>query len=374
MPCIDGIDPADFESGILDPGDIISPVGSELSIVEGDSFFEVGYITFEVNVSPINYLAAVSFDFSTSNGTATAGTHYTARTGVHVALATGVGLYVGQINVLKSPNFHGDKTLTVTISGAVNATIAVAAVVLTIPYDPKHKPTDPAKLKHHQIWGEKVTVYDQSNPCTDRNECTGYAVAAAVSAQQYLDTGKKQRYNAHEIFDGSGGPVCSNCPSCTAGWDINETLAYAKATGAKEIDSTDRRKIRDWGEIDGSDKADLIKRIKRNLYNHGPVVIAMIWYPEWNSADSAGWSNGVMPDPGAAKSSVGHSVIIVGWNNDINKPGQGAFLIQSSFGLRWNHDGRAWLPYSYINTRRVKNGTPSDPWFRFYWTEIKRGG
>lgn len=383
MGCIDGIDPADFTSGILDPGDIVSPDGSELTTSYDDDtndFFAVGYLQFEVNVSPINYIDAVEFDFDTSNGTAASGTHYTARSGVHVTMGAGVGLYVGQIDILKSANFHGDKTLVVTISNPVNATIADATATLTIHYDPRRPPPDPATLPHFQLWSEKVTVYDQFNPCTDRNECTGYAVAAAVSAHQYLDEGTKQRYDAHELFAnsvngvGGGAPVCSNCPSCTVGWDVQFTLKRAKGTGAKEIDSATRRKIADWGEIDGDSKADLIKRIKRNVFNHGPVVVAMIWFPEWNSSGSSTWPNGALPDPAAGTSTVGHAVVIVGWNNNIDKHGLGAFLVQSSHGTRWNRDGRAWLPYSYITTRREKSAPSSVPWFRFYWTTVKRGG
>jgi hypothetical protein len=80
----------------------------------------------------------------------------------------------------------------------------------------------------------------------------------------------------------------------------------------------------------------------------------------------------------STKASVGHSWLLVGWNNNVQDTGRGGFIIQSSHGGGWANGGRAWLPYSLINTRQSKNclgsGCFTDPWYRFFWAKIKPGG
>lgn len=392
MGCIDGIDPADFESGVIDPGDVVSPVGSELSIEAGETdFTAVGYVQFEVNVSPVNYINDVSFSFSTSNGTALAGTNYTARTAVAVTIPAGTGLYQGQITVLKPTGVHGDKTLTVTISGAVNATIADAAAVLTIHYDgPPPPPPDHSKFTS---WpSAHDSVYDQfgdGNP----SACTAYAVTALTSCHEYLDTGRDVRFDPDDLWDGDGHIT-----------DGATALAYAKNTGVKVSGGTRRRKLHKWGQINGADHDDLIRKIKRKIREYGAVDVVAIWYTrnhagnntsfDWNTTGIDNNPNHILAIPqdhGDPVSCLGHSFILIGWSDNIHGTGKGGFLVQNSFGKDWGGGGRGWLPYRTITTRQYRNNTGhgtcnastggpypgyyiSDPWFRFYWAQLKHGG
>jgi C1A family cysteine protease len=61
-----------------------------------------------------------------------------------------------------------------------------------------------------------------------------------------------------------------------------------------------------------------------------------------------------MPDPGETPFPQGHSVAIVGFQDDQNTPGGGYFIIRNSWGRDWgpkNHYGSGYglIPYEYIS-------------------------
>ena len=79
----------------------------------------------------------VSFDFATSDGTATAGSDYTAVSGSKTIAAGGNYVFIN-IPILGDNLIEGDETLTLTISNPSNAVFATASNVLTIEdNDPK---------------------------------------------------------------------------------------------------------------------------------------------------------------------------------------------------------------------------------------------
>jgi hypothetical protein len=57
-----------------------------------------------------------------------------------------------------------------------------------------------------------------------------------------------------------------------------------------------------------------------------------------------------IPAPGQRERTFGrHAVLLVGYQDDRAKPGQGAFIIRNSWGGSWETGGYAWLPYAYVN-------------------------
>ena len=69
----------------------------------------------------------------------------------------------------------------------------------------------------------------------------------------------------------------------------------------------------------------------------------------------------------------GHSVLIVGYNDDVQIMNQidknltkGAFLIQNSWGKSWGDNGYGWLPYQYF-----KQGANGDVLADDVWTITK---
>jgi hypothetical protein len=293
MACIDQ-DPSDFSSGVLDPSDDPSPLTSELFVSDGRYVDTASpYMEFEINVSPANYAAAVQFDWATSNGTASSGLHYTAGSG-HITIAAGSGIAIIQITVLKPNNVSGTKTFNLTISTPVNATINDGTGVGTIKYGTQDPPpTDPGDNSSMTVWpgGVKVVYNEFPSHC---NECTGFSVAALLSSHAYLDKGTKVTYDAHELFSGSGGPICTTCPTGCFGWDTTRVLAYAKSTGGRVYGGSTRRKILDWQQINATDKPTLLKKIKNNISWFGPVVMDSSFFGyNKNSpgSDHTDWNN-----------------------------------------------------------------------------------
>src|SRR5205807_9630809 len=81
-----------------------------------------GTATFTVTLSAASG-QAVSVNYATSNGTATAGADYTAVSGT-LNFATGVTTQTITVPILNDTIFEGSEAFNVNLSGAVNATIA----------------------------------------------------------------------------------------------------------------------------------------------------------------------------------------------------------------------------------------------------------
>lgn len=359
MTCVDKIDPSDV-GGSGDPGDDPSPV--EVSVSDGD-YIEEGvskFVQFEISVSPINFVDGVQVTFSTSNGTALAGAHYTARTGIVVTIPAGEGTSVQQVTVLTPAGATGDKTFHVTLSAPVNAALGDSTSDQVIRYSGGGG-GDPADLSSAYGWPDaQRVVYDEFADCHDRGACTGFSCATATSALKWKQTGTKVRYDAeklyvdtHVAFDGQTG-LCPNCTDNTGcgGFSSARVLVHCVSTGAKVLGGSVFYKMSSWGELSDPDKGQLIKKIKRAIYNNGCIVLDSIWYTEWNTSGLSNEPHSILKDMGSATSTKGHTTILVGWNNNIAGTGIGGFRIQSVHGTRWGDGGRAWIPYSYLTLPR----------------------
>ena len=89
--------------------------------------------TFTVTLSAVSGLA-VSFDYATSNGTATSSADYTATSG-SLTIAAGATTTTFTVGVLADTLDEDNETVTLTLSGASNATISDATGTLTITDD-----------------------------------------------------------------------------------------------------------------------------------------------------------------------------------------------------------------------------------------------
>jgi hypothetical protein len=380
MPCADGIDPADFASGVVDPGDDPSPIISEVNIADAVAAQDpdgTWWARFEISISNINYDDAIQFDYDTSNGTANGGTHYVSDSGIFTIPAGETGADL-EVQVLRPNGATGTKTFTVTLSSPSNATLGDAVAIGSIHYgtQPPPDPGDPVDQISYTAFPRQAcnsssnscTIYDQFSDCKYKAACTGYAGAAAMSALYYRQTGQWQRFDAKKLFADSGGTVCNSCSGCP-GFNPTKVLRHMVNTGVKKIDSSAMIKLRatdGFAQITGTTTAQLVQRIKQALVDHGVVYFMSKFYsspnngwnrckdcnnmilrnpvatgPHGSSTDNCGWATAALNDSG-----VGHTWIITGWND--NKASGGAFEIQSSHGTDWGSGGRCWIPYSYL--------------------------
>jgi chitinase len=119
------VDPAAAGTANTDLGGIAVYIPSTVSIgnasiAEGNS--GTSTLSFPITLS-YALTAAVTVTYSTSNGTATAGSDYTAVTGGTVTIPAGQTTGVIPITILGDTTFEPDETLTVTLTGVTNAVL-----------------------------------------------------------------------------------------------------------------------------------------------------------------------------------------------------------------------------------------------------------
>jgi hypothetical protein len=352
---------------------------------------------FAVSMTNINFDNAVTFRYTTSNGSATSGSHYVAASNVLVTIPIGEGEAEVEVQVLKPAGATGDKTFTVTLSSPVNCSFDDSVAVATIKYgtggpiDPPDPPdpTGPSRI----IWdSNNPIVYDQFSGQNRAYTyaCTGAAVGSSMSAllwrekQQniavdweklYRDAGGCLFCNGICAPDGNRPAYCTGCGGCN-GENPVKMLDWLRVHGVKERDSARVHKARAEVLNDANDSMTQIRqKIKNALVATGAVYMLSKWYGGNDDPQGLGWNrcfacndyilrNPVASAPYGANNPAhnsppcsnwsgnfgsapfGHTWTITGWNN--NKANGGAFQVQHSSGRDWGQDGRGWMPYSYM--------------------------
>lgn len=414
MGCREGIDPADFETGALDPADDVAP--STISVDDAEAVYDgtTRYVRFTIGVSNINFTDAITVRSATSNGTALSGTHYTSHSNVLRTIPAGESEVTFDVPVLAPAGSSGIKTFTVTLSSPTNATIEDATGTGTIDYSkmdvpsggggtPPPPPTDPLTIASFVGAESSRVTYDQFPGCAYDAACTAYAVAAAMGVLAARKNLGRWRFNPKKLFQDMGGRDClngaGNCDhSLCPGENPAKAVNWAANTGVQRIDDNATFvsgtnyscKYRDVTadhdmfklgrtELGGSGKTmtTIINDIKRAIYNNGVVYMASIFYTNWNSC--RGEDNHILRPHGNDNSSLGHAWILTGWDNARQVPntaamgslaGQkvGCFQIQSSHGCDWGVNGRGWIPYSYLRTNWPSgSNAPRYRYWRLTW-------
>jgi hypothetical protein len=115
--------------------------------------------------------------------------------------------------------------------------------------------------------------------------------------------------------------------------------AIAEASGRKDVSA---RWIRRWNPRTGMTDR-MLRVMKQSLAEGHPVAIGMRWpkTEQYAAGDAL-----VVP----ARSEVfdGHSVILVGYDDDASRPGGGTFIFRNHAGPNWRQQGHARLPYAYV--------------------------
>jgi hypothetical protein len=374
VACNEGVDPADFAPGAIDPVDDPTTPDPEVSILDGEVIVSGGSRTakFVVEMSNVNAID-VSMRYDTSNGAAQAGIHYTAKINQTLIISAGNTRGIITVNILEPSNYIGNYNFRVTLSAPVDCTIddALGDIFVHFPYgdggDPPPPPPPPPDDSSFTGFQKPGTVYDQFVGCDYTYSCTAAATGAAMSGLVQKATGRDIAFDWKKLYRDAGG--CLSCGHSCNGENWLTMLRHLKNTGIKEEDSSTFRKIASFSELNRSQgKSGLIADIKQAIKAHGVVYLASPWYSDL-SAGQPGWNrcyscnDFVLQNPdangpygkntsprclnmkGMTAAAFGHAWILTGWNN--NKA-NGAFEIQSSHGRDWGNDGRGWMPYSYL--------------------------
>jgi hypothetical protein len=413
MACREGIDPADFFPGVPDPADEVA--ASLISIDDANAVKDPDntlWVRFMVAVANINYTDDITFRYTTTNGTAIGGTHFTSASNILATIPAGEVEVEVEIPVTTG-NFSGVKTFSVVLSSPSNATIDDDTGVATInfdnllPDDPPDPPdpTDPLDLPSFLGWSEAQRVtYDQFPGCQHDASCTGYAGAAVMTALAAKRGLGKWRFDPKKLFLDAGGRDCLDgdgdcnhalCP----GENPAKIINWMRSTGVRRIDTNpvsiggvnyscayrdvtsdhDMFKIGPPAELGGGGKTvnQVINAVKTAIYTHGAVYMSSIFYSNWN--DCRGAENHILRPHGNDNSSLGHAWALVGWDNSVLVPNVasmgslagervGCFRIQSSHGCDWGVSGRGWIPYSYLRANWPSgSNAPRYRYWRLTW-------
>lgn len=199
-----------------------------------------------------------------------------------------------------------------------------------------------------------------------RGTCTSFAVTAAnefsifIKTRRYLDLSEQQLFYETKILENDS--VCgswiknalqiiSDKGQCLESiWSYNPNLPcvqqYGKPSNADDSAASFRNIFFIINQND-------VSALKQALSSSRIIPFSIPIYDSWyHSAETFRTGRITLPLPGEQESG-GHSMTMVGYQDDINTPGGGYFIIRNSWGTDWAKDnyygaGYGMIPYEYI--------------------------
>lgn len=132
-------------------------------------------------------------------------------------------------------------------------------------------------------------------------------------------------------------------PDCTELWNIY---------GSQNLQPDSRFSISKYVKISSTDP----DQVKQKIAHGTALAYATHLYTDFESYNGSPVpyvGNGILQKNPITKQYVGHCMMIIGYNDDVNGSGTGAFLIQNSFGTVWGGSidpeggprGYVWMAY-----------------------------
>lgn len=187
---------------------------NDVVVSEGDSGTTQAVLT--VTLAPTS-ASTVTVDYATSNGTATAGSDYVAKSGT-LQFDPGVSSQQLSITVNGDMVMEPDETLNVTLSGAVNGLIGDGVGMVTIQNDEPEPPT----------------ITSASTASGALNNPFYYQISATSSPTSYALTGALP---GGLIFNTLSG-VISGTPTATGSFPVTIQATNATGTGSQSLTIT----------------------------------------------------------------------------------------------------------------------------------------
>jgi C1A family cysteine protease len=199
-----------------------------------------------------------------------------------------------------------------------------------------------------------------------RGTCTSFAVTVAnefsifKKTGQRLDLSEQHLYFETKILEedevcGSwiknSMQVISNKGQCREGvWSYNPNLPCAQPYGKPSNADSDATSFKNTFLVINQNN---IVALKQTLSSGRIIPFSIPVYDSWyKSSETYRTGRITMPLPDELESG-GHSMVLVGYQDDINYPGGGYFLIRNSWGKDWAREsyygaGYGIIPYLYI--------------------------
>jgi len=201
---------------------------------------------------------------------------------------------------------------------------------------------------------------------TDRGTCTSFAVASANEFSIFRKTGQRFDLSEQHLFFESktleNDNVCgswirsamqviSNKGQCREGvWSYNPNMPCVQQYGKPSNADADAFNFKNtFFFINQNDIGALRQALSSGRIIPFSVPVFNSWY---QSAETYRTGRITMPLPNEPESG-GHSMALVGYQDDTNAPGGGYFLLRNSWGTDWANQsyygaGYGVIPYAYI--------------------------
>lgn len=185
----------------------------------------------------------------------------------------------------------------------------------------------------------------------DMSPAYAYWNSRQMMGEQYtkIDSGSMNRLNVK-------GVVKRGCIP-NKEFPYNEKVVNLAPTYTQMIDALDYQALK-YFRVDSEPKYDmaLVEKMKLILAQGYNIFTGFTAYDFIYDVNRR---NPVLKYPSKTDRNIGgHAVLIVGHSNDINtNVGQGAFLVQNSWGTDYGDRGFFWIPYEYFS-----NGIGVDSW------------
>ena len=208
----------------------------------------------------------------------------------------------------------------------------------------------PAKCDLRTLVGP-LEVYNQGS----LGSCTANAIASAYKLMSFMKYRKKvaisrlfvyynERVMINQVFQDSGAFIKDGFMSMqTQGaclesyWPYNETTIRPPQICYNSYNAQ-------------LDPRDMVKSIKQCLALNLPVVIGVLVYDSFQSAQAA--STGFIPYPNVQTEKLlgGHAICCIGYDDSLNH-----FIFVNSWGTVWGNQGVGYIPYAFIANNDLCN-------------------
>ena len=201
-----------------------------------------------------------------------------------------------------------------------------------------------------------------STPIVDQKacgSCWAFSTAATFDTSYRIRNAADITVSQQDILDCANDSRGRSAGSCNGGW-YNSAFQWLVAKGVvSDADAPylgrvqkclmshfSRYRAISWGFVSTQKSVPLIRDIKTAICEYGAVSAAINATPAFQA-----YAGGIFNehDLGTVTKPVNHAITILGWDDNADGAGNGAWLVQNSWTAQWGDNGYVWVNFDSNN-------------------------